>query len=176
MRKHVLPQAHANHPNVVPLIDVVMCLIIFFMLVAKIGVSTGEDKGISIPLAQLGKDARELGVESALIINVRGVPDGIDPIVTALVTSQGKRPVDGKPVQLNLAGPGGRNELAMALRLLRYGQDGKPGGTGVNADNEQFKIIIRGDQELSYRALQPILKSAQQSAVREIAFQVKPKT
>jgi biopolymer transport protein ExbD len=33
-----MPAAHATHPNVTPLIDIVMCLIIFYMLVAKIGV------------------------------------------------------------------------------------------------------------------------------------------
>ena len=42
MRGHKMPAAHASHPNVTPLIDIVMCLIIFYMLVAKIGVNTGQ--------------------------------------------------------------------------------------------------------------------------------------
>jgi len=42
MRGHKMPAAHATHPNVTPLIDIVMCLIIFYMLVAKIGVNMGH--------------------------------------------------------------------------------------------------------------------------------------
>ena len=53
-------ESHASHPNVVPLIDVVMCLIIFFMLVARIGVSSGEDASIKIPFAALGGWLRDL--------------------------------------------------------------------------------------------------------------------
>ena len=45
MRRHKMPDAHADHPNVTPLIDVVMCLFIFYMLVAKIGVNTGQVTG-----------------------------------------------------------------------------------------------------------------------------------
>ena len=37
MAKHHIPDSHSAHPNVTPLIDIIMCLIIFFMLVAKIG-------------------------------------------------------------------------------------------------------------------------------------------
>ena len=48
--------------NVTPLIDVVMCLIIFFMLVAKIGVTSGAESEIDIPITQLGKDMNEIGV------------------------------------------------------------------------------------------------------------------
>ena len=61
MRRRPLPPSHGNHPNVTPLIDVVMCLIIFFMLVAKIGVSTGADASISIPASILGQELKDPG-------------------------------------------------------------------------------------------------------------------
>src|SRR5437764_13920437 len=82
MRRRHIPESHANHPSVTPLIDVVMCLIIFFMLVAKIGVSTGADPTIDIPVSALGQDLKDPG--QALTLNVRpGVGD--QPLVTALV-------------------------------------------------------------------------------------------
>src|SRR3954462_7223890 len=81
MRRRHIPQAHANHPNVTPLIDVVMCLIIFYMLVAKIGVTSGADPSIAIPVSVLGKDLKDLG--NPLLLNVREVADM--PFVTALV-------------------------------------------------------------------------------------------
>ena len=82
MRRRHMPQAHATHPNVTPLIDVVMCLIIFFMLVAKIGVSTGAEASIDIPASILGQDLKDPG--NALTLNVRAGP-GDAPMVTALV-------------------------------------------------------------------------------------------
>ena len=42
MKKHLMPEMKEGGVNVTPLIDIVMCLIIFFMLVAKIGVSRGD--------------------------------------------------------------------------------------------------------------------------------------
>ena len=53
MSKRHIPESHQAHPNVTPLIDIIMCLIIFFMLVAKIGVTTGAEK-INIPTTVLG--------------------------------------------------------------------------------------------------------------------------
>ena len=87
MRRHHIPESHGNHPNVTPLIDIVMCLIIFFMLVAKIGVNTGDDPSIAIPATVLGKDLADRG--QALTLNVRpGVGD--DPMVTAIVEGGGQ--------------------------------------------------------------------------------------
>ena len=54
--KRKIPESHVSHPNVVPLIDIIMCLIIFFMLVAKIGVNNGEDDSVKIPFGLLGKE------------------------------------------------------------------------------------------------------------------------
>jgi len=52
--KHSMPEMKEGGVNVTPLIDVVMCLIIFFMLVAKIGVSTGA-KPMALPATLIGK-------------------------------------------------------------------------------------------------------------------------
>jgi biopolymer transport protein ExbD len=53
MRQHRMPAIREGGVNVTPLIDIVMCLIIFFMLVAKIGVDTGADRNIDIPTSIL---------------------------------------------------------------------------------------------------------------------------
>src|SRR4051812_13718774 len=67
MKKRHMPESHAAHPNVTPLIDVVMCLIIFFMLVAKIGVTTGAVP-MDLPQTVLGKKIEEL--KGTLTLNV----------------------------------------------------------------------------------------------------------
>jgi hypothetical protein len=54
MKKHRMPDIKEGGVNVTPLIDIIMCLIIFFMLVAKIGVSTGINKDVDAPTSYLG--------------------------------------------------------------------------------------------------------------------------
>jgi biopolymer transport protein ExbD len=68
VKKHSMPDMKEGGVNVTPLIDVVMCLIIFFMLVAKIGVSTGLDNKIDAPTTYLGIKIPDLG--NALALNL----------------------------------------------------------------------------------------------------------
>src|SRR5688572_5830380 len=87
MAKRHIPESHGGHPNVTPLIDVVMVLIVFFMLVARIGVNTGADKDIVIPKSILGTDIKDLG--NTLVLNVSKNKTSTtvtnDPHITALV-------------------------------------------------------------------------------------------
>src|SRR3982750_823990 len=71
-KKKGMPAAHGSEVNVTPLIDVIMCLIIFFMLVAKIGVSTGA-KPMDLPFSLLGKTIEDMG--PTLTLNILPVGD-----------------------------------------------------------------------------------------------------
>jgi biopolymer transport protein ExbD len=146
------------HPNVTPLIDVVMCLIIFFMLVAKIGVSTGADRDIVIPATVLGKELADPG--NALTLNVReGFGD--QPMVTALVDGSGSEPQELKLVDSST----GRKPLFEVLKNLR---DGDPNHS-VPA-NPDFKVIIRADKETSYRYLDPVLVACMEAKVKNVNY------
>ncbi len=70
-----MPDIRESGVNVTPLIDIVMCLIIFFMLVAKIGVDTGADRNIDIPTSILGTDIKDMG--NTLVLNVVNGPTGV---------------------------------------------------------------------------------------------------
>ena len=175
--KKGMPDAHASHPNVTPLIDIIMCLIIFFMLVAKIGVDDGADHTIAIPATIYGAKVEDMG--NALILNIRAGPPGTDePLITALVPGKGK-------VELPLFdGMKKRSPLLDTLKLFRFGRDLKPGGTGENADNTEFKVIIRGDvgdekgsrRPLEYGQLEPVLKACAEANVKNVNFQTKTVT
>jgi biopolymer transport protein ExbD len=162
MRRRGIPEVHSTHPNVTPLIDVVMCLIIFYMLVAKIGVSTGADPSIEIPASVMGKDLKDLG--NTLTLNVREVADR--PFVTALVDGSSRVPQEVKIVDPVT----GKRPLREVLQRLRFGSDRKPGGLDANADNENFKIIIRGDRDMSYKALEPVLIACMEANVKDVNF------
>lgn len=169
MRRKPMPQIREANVNVTPLIDIVMCMIVFFMLVAKIGVDTGADPQIEVPVTQLGTDLKEIGVESAVVLNIREV--GGQPFVTALVEADGSITKSGKPVELKVVDPVTRlRPLTEALRRLRYGRDGKAGGTALNADNPEFKVIIRGEKTMSYAALEPVLRACMDANVKNVNF------
>jgi biopolymer transport protein ExbD len=162
MRRRGLPESHSTHPNVTPLIDVVMCLIIFYMLVAKIGVSSGADPSIAIPVSEMGKDLKDLG--NTLLLNVREVAD--TPFVTALVDGSQR-----SPQEVRIVDPvTNTRPLREILLRLRYGSDRKPGGTGLAADNDNFKIIIRGDRDMTYKSLEPVLIACMEANVKDVNF------
>ncbi|MGH7215271.1 MAG: ExbD/TolR family protein [Tepidisphaeraceae bacterium] len=161
MKKHHMPESHGGHPNVVPLIDVIMCLIVFFMLVAKIGVDTGGDKSIAIPASVLGTEIKDMG--NTLTINVQPIPNANDPFVTAMVK--------GKREELKIVEPATkRRPLLESLKFFRFGNDLKKGGSGPGADNEDFKVIIRGDGNMDYRYLEPVLITCAEAEVKNVNF------
>ena len=148
MRGHKMPAAHATHPNVTPLIDIVMCLIIFYMLVAKIGVNMGHDAKIELPTSLLGITLKDLG--NTVTLNVARPPSGDEPLVTMLDPSSGQM-VDLKIID------GTKRPLQTFLKKLK-------------GENAEFKVIIRGDQNLEYRYLEPVLITCSEAAVKNVNF------
>lgn len=69
-RRFTLPVSHAGKINVTPLIDVVMCLIIFYLLVGRLAMD--RQAGIKLPGSTIGVEDKGA---SSLIINVM-MPEG----------------------------------------------------------------------------------------------------
>src|SRR5688500_18239273 len=154
MRKRGMPDSHVAHPNVTPLIDVVMCLIIFYMLVAKIGVDSGKEKSIQLPESWMGVKLNDLG--STVTLNVLKPPFGNEPLVTTL------HPMTGRTLDLKIVRDGKR-EMANVLMQLR-------------GNNSEFKVIIRADQDLDYRYLQPVLLTCAEAKVKNVNFATREPT
>ncbi len=154
MSKRHIPESHTAHPNVTPLIDIIMCLIIFFMLVAKIGVDTGAQK-IDIPTTALGTKIKDMS--NTLVLNI---PEalGDEPSVSALV----KPPGGGTPrlINLPLHDAQGQNVLQNTLAMYK----------GQNPD---FKVIIRAKDDLQWRFISPVLDTCNDAGVRTIEFNTK---
>src|ERR1700712_3215457 len=83
MKKRHMPGMSEGSVNVTPLIDIVMVLIVFFMLIAKIGVTRGEDSSIPLPSAVLGKKIESL--TGTLTLNVHGNRNGDEPMLDSLI-------------------------------------------------------------------------------------------
>jgi biopolymer transport protein ExbD len=156
-RRHI-PDARSEHPNVVPLIDVMLCIIVFYMLAAKIGVTSGADETIQIPVTALGKELGEVGSSNTLILNVREAVG--QPFVTAMVEAgQG---VQELPVENKQAGT---RPLRDVLRGLIVGRDGQ---VNTADDNPNLKIIIRGDSSMTYASFMPVMLSITDAGVTNI--------
>ncbi len=67
MRRGLEPM-HDDHVNVTPLIDVIMCLIIFFLVCGTLAAQESNDR-VVIPRAKLGQELSEQ--RDRLVINVR---------------------------------------------------------------------------------------------------------
>jgi biopolymer transport protein ExbD len=160
-RRRNLPPLTEGVVNVTPLIDVVMVMIVFFMLVAKIGIDTGVDRTIAIPATILGTDIKQMDVPNSLTLNVRaGLAD--QPDVTALLK--------GSLQELQIKDAQGHNPLGDSLKFFRYGKDLLPGGWGINADNPNFNVIIRGDRDMDYKYLEPVLLACAGANVKSVNF------
>ena len=153
MGKRHIPESHQAHPNVTPLIDIIMCLIIFFMLVAKIGVTTGAEK-ITIPTTILGTKIDDMS--NTLTLNI---PDKLTadlPMVSALV----KHPGGGEAsvTQLQLQDPvTGQNQLQQTLMYYK-------------SQNPSFKVIIRANANLDWRFIEPVILTCNEAGVTSINF------
>src|SRR5690349_2656910 len=67
MKRKPIKPMHADHVNVTPLIDVMMCLIIFFLLCGQFALDESNDT-VTIPKAQEGM---KMSVErGTLLVNV----------------------------------------------------------------------------------------------------------
>jgi len=155
MRRHSMPEIKEGGVNVTPLIDIVMCLIIFFMLVAKIGVSRGEDKDIKLPSTIVGKKIDDLG--NTLTLNIHPTSNaGGEPQVTALV--------DGavKEIHLNEVHKGTMDHPLE--RVLEAFQKTHPG---------KARIIIRADRELQYRQLEQVLITVANAGISDTAYETR---
>lgn len=186
-KKHSMPEMKEGSVNVTPLIDVVMCLIIFFMLVAKIGVSTGAAQ-MELPETIVGTKIENLG--DNLVVNVMNDPQTliIDPttlqpkknsrgqierrklgdpyeelMVTAMVDQfQGK----GEAKQIKLKGvAAGDFPFRRVLEEVIKGNPKK----GIKA-NPDFSVTLRAEKDLEYRLLQLVLAEIAQAGVKNVNY------
>ncbi len=143
MRRGIEPM-HDDHVNVTPLIDVIMCLIIFFLVCGRLAAQESNDK-VVIPRAQLGQELSEQ--RDRLVINVvPNNPDRPNPTLEPFVYVRGER--------------WGMNELVVKLRKEKQ-------------DAPDIKVILRADQNIAYQWIAPILVSCAQAGIKSVNFSTK---
>jgi biopolymer transport protein ExbD len=158
MRKHSMPEIKEGGVNVTPLIDVVMCLIIFFMLVAKIGVSSGIDNKIDAPTTYLGVKIQDMS--NALALNLYPMPGTDEPQV--LVDLKGEKQKELK-LQDNRAG-----KVVHPLQEVLKDMKKERG--------DAFKVIINAEKTMRYAQVQLVLQECAVAGVMNVNFATKKAT
>ena len=157
MKKHHMPEMKEGGVNVTPLIDVVMVLIVFFMLVAKIGVSRGEDQDIPLPSAIFGKKLESMS--NTLTINVHFNRSGDEPLLNAQI--------DGNKRELHITkkyASGTDQELDRVLKAF------------ADVNKDKANIIVHADKDLPYSQLEPILLSCATAGIGNVSYETKEGT
>ncbi len=139
MRKHSMPEMKEGGVNVTPLIDIVMCLIIFYMLVAKIGVANGIDPAIkNQPKSIIGGEIKDMG--NTFTINIKKVNNVT--IYTAM-----------DPRQSTLESYDFDHLKELLIRLKK--------------DRPELKAIVRADGDMLYGDINPVLFACAAAKVKE---------
>lgn len=161
MKKHSMPDMKEGGVNVTPLIDVVMCLIIFFMLVAKIGVSTGIDSKVDAPKTYLGVSIPDMGNTLALNLYPKGAFEEPQILVDLKGEKQKELPIAKKDAA-------GTKVIANPLREVLKDMKKERG--------EAFKVIVNCEKNMKYSQLQLVLQACAEAGVTNILFATKKGT
>lgn len=124
--------------NVTPMIDVVMCLIIFFLLVGRLVVEQRAE--MPLPPSRTG-DAQKL--PEPVFINVAARRDPLNPALTTGVRVQ----IDRDEVGLDQIGP------ALSQRL---------------ASTPTAMVHLRAERTLPFEAVEPVLRACREIGVGSV--------
>jgi biopolymer transport protein ExbD len=176
MKKHLMPEMKEGGVNVTPLIDIVMCLIIFFMLVAKIGVTSGADERITPPETLLGSKIEDMG--NTITLNVRDWDKVYEEDSKA--AQQAGKPIPPPPTPFERSHP-------RVMAMVEQGAEPRPLAvitpnndrelrrvlTELVKHNSKLRVIIRADADIKYDLLQQVLIDCSMAKVKDFNFETK---
>ena len=148
------PKPVSMELNLAPMVDVMMCLIIFFMLASEL--VDAENRPLKLPWAVSAQEVEKKDLGRRVVINIRPSidnPDEADFVVSAPKFRDGK---------LELI------ERSMNVRDLNdYLADH---AAKAADDNEELRCVIRADEEVMYRHVEVVLRAAGLAKIAKIVF------
>jgi biopolymer transport protein ExbD len=154
--RSALQRQFAHEPiNVTPLIDVVMCLIIFFLIVGKL--AGDEASRVQLPGSSIGSSEKREGAVIVTIAREAGGAVGGVGGGAPIVRVEGTIARDG----------------AQVLSLLRQRVEGAgaaAAGGAVGGVGGRVPIVVRADRELPFAAIEPVLSAAATLGISKIEY------
>lgn len=143
--------------NLAPMVDVMMCLIIFFLLASKL--VTAERQPLELPVARTAEQFDPSGLKQRVVINVRpSAPPAGEPTADNEGVSYVVIDWDGRTIVERLLAP----EDIAPLLAGRSAQ--------ARQDSTEASCVIRADRRVPYRVVQVVMKAAAQAGIRKLVF------
>jgi len=141
--------------NLAPMVDVMMCLIIFFLLASKL--VSAQHHPLDLPYARAALEISPSEIGRRVVINVRPVADA--PLRAEYVVEGW----DGSRVtERTLAA----DEIADYLKT-RKAQAERAAAAG---SGDGFSCVIRGDQDVAYGHVEVVLRGCGLARISKVVF------
>jgi biopolymer transport protein ExbD len=153
MRRRGMEPMHDEHVNVTPLIDVMLCLLIFFLLCGQMAKEEMSRK-VSIPVAENGQAIEEQ--QGRLVISL---------VPPARVGEGGEATPSNPDEQPEIWIRGRRvpaGELQAYLRRER-------------AETPDVKVMLRADEAVTYNWISPVLVACAAADIQSVNFATQKK-
>lgn len=136
--------------NLAPMVDVMMCLIIFFLLASKM--VAAEHYPVDLPWAIAAKNVEASDLGTRVTVTVRRAQGGDDQAEYVVVDWDGKR------VAERVLQPGEVDSLlqARAARAAR--------------ENQKLRCVVRADRLVMYKHVEVVLRACGLAQIRDVVF------
>ncbi len=148
------PKPVSMELNLAPMVDVMMCLIIFFMLASEL--VDAENRELKLPWAVSAREVEKKDLGRRVVINIRpseNNPEEADFVVSMTTFREGKL----KLIERSMSITDLNNHLAK-------------NAVEAAADNEELRCVIRADEEVLYRHVEVVLRAAGLAKIAKIVF------
>jgi biopolymer transport protein ExbD len=135
--------------NLAPMVDVMMCLIIFFLLASKLA---SEHFPVDLPWAVAAKDVEESAVGDQVTITVRRAENRDDEAEYVVTDWDGKRIIERslEPQEVE--------RLLQARAII------------AQRNSQAVRCVIRADRNVMYRHVEIVLRACGLARINRIVF------
>jgi biopolymer transport protein ExbD len=135
--------------NLAPMVDVMMCLIIFFLLASKL--VDAQHRPLNLPYAQAAREVSRGELKTRVVINIR--PSAADPLRAEYVVEGW----DGRRITEHILEPG---EIPAYLQACadRAGRD------------TELRCVIRADEDVAYGHVEVVLRGCGLAKIAKVVF------
>ncbi|MFO0840228.1 MAG: biopolymer transporter ExbD [Phycisphaerae bacterium] len=137
--------------NLAPMVDVMMCLIIFFLLAGSL--VDAEHQAIELPFAVSAEPVERSALGTRVTINVRRAPGA----------------KDGLPAEYVVAGWDGQNIVERLLPPEQIADFLRARAAEATPDSP-IRCLIRAEQEVSYRDIEVVLRGCGLAKIAKVVF------
>jgi biopolymer transport protein ExbD len=144
------PRPVAMTLNLAPMVDVMMCLIIFFLLASKL--VDAQHRPLNLPYAQAAREVSRGELKTRVVINIR--PSADDPLRADYVVEGW----DGRRITEHVLQP---DEISAYLQARA--------ARAAERDTE-LRCVIRADEDVAYGHIEVVLRGCGLAKVAKVVF------